>query len=267
MDPLIQTIVLVVFPYLAVLLLLVGLANRGMQWRATRRITLAYEVTNPNRPSTADWVKGTLRRIFLFYEPPNMEGDRLMRYGSVLFHYGIWVSLLGHLSMLAPTALSPGLHDVLAYNIGAVAGTVALVGLLLLLVRRTYVPKVRLISYIDDYFALALVLALTILGVVQAAYQRPDFLGTVSPWLISILTLHPEVTTLAAANLVTQLHVVLAILFVAYLPYGKLMHAFGVSFLPSIATEGIRPRKGVLASGGGGSNLPGTMGPGSKDEP
>lgn len=74
---------------------------------------------------------------------------RELRLGSNLFHYGIIVVVLGHfIGFLFPDPwldwiLSQTQHQLLAMVTGGIAGTVALIGLSILLYRRLADPRVR----------------------------------------------------------------------------------------------------------------------------
>ena len=77
--------------------------------------------------------------------------------GSVLFHLGILVILAGHaVGLLTPIqvfdaiGISHGAKQVLAITAGGIAGIFCLIGLLLLLHRRLYDPRIRKNSSFAD---------------------------------------------------------------------------------------------------------------------
>ncbi len=75
-----------------------------------------------------------------------------LRLGSNLFHYGVLVVILGHFGgFLVPEwaiscALSPVGRQLLAMAAGGVAGSIALIGLTILIARRLGDPRIRLNS-------------------------------------------------------------------------------------------------------------------------
>jgi len=58
-------------------------------------------------------------------------------------------------------------------------------------VRRLVRPDVRKLSFLDDWFALVLLLAIVGLGNVQTLVLHPNYMETVSPWLQNVLLGNP----------------------------------------------------------------------------
>ena len=112
--------------------------------------------------------------------------DRLLLVGSFLFHWGIWIALLGHLSMIVPPeqfGISKDLHKAVALYVGGAAGVASLTGLVLLLIRRAARSDVRRLSFLDDWFALVLLLALIAVGNYQTLVLHLLYMETVAPWV------------------------------------------------------------------------------------
>ncbi|MDH5722590.1 MAG: respiratory nitrate reductase subunit gamma, partial [Alphaproteobacteria bacterium] len=91
--------------------------------------------------------------------------------GSVLFHLGILVILVGHIvGLLTPIVvfdtlgISHGAKQILAMVAGGVAGVFCLIGLLVLLHRRLFDPRIRATSSLADIAVLLLLLAQLCLG-------------------------------------------------------------------------------------------------------
>jgi nitrate reductase gamma subunit len=137
--------------------------------------------------------------------------------------------------MLVNLGMSASLHATLAFYMGTVAGFVALGGLLVLLARRVGVPRIKSISFLDDFFAIALLLAVIVLGLANTTWLKPDYMNTVAPWLVSILTLRPEVTTMSSIGLATEAHVLVSLVFIGCAPLGKMNHVLSLLFSPTIA--------------------------------
>ena len=53
---------------------------------------------------------------------------------------------------------------------------------------------------------------------------------SVGPWIGGVFKLQPDVSMIAGAPLVNKLHIILALLFFAYLPFTKLVHVFSYPF-------------------------------------
>ena len=240
-NPIVDALLFVALPYLALILLVAGLTYRAAGWLAPKQLTGLRTVSIvPNVFGRTDVVKNMLKRILGFYTLPKMEGDRTLIVGSMLFHYGIWAVLIGHLAMVVPLGMSPGLHSAVALYLGGVAGSASFVGLLVLAARRVSVPRVRSISYVDDYFAVAILFAVVASGLVQTLFTRPDYMASVAPWLVSLLTFRPELASLSQAGPMTMAHVVITLLFIAYVPLGKMTHVVSYLFMPTIAKSGQR---------------------------
>ena len=225
-----------VFPYVALLVLVAGVVYRLWSWLSAANLTGLYSVAVKGY----SWGFGArlgevLKRVFLLYTLT--MSDRLLLVGSALFHWGIWVALLGHLSMIVPPqqlGISKEMHKAIALYVGGSAGVAALVGLILLLVRRLVRPDVRRLSFLDDWFALILLIALVALGNIQALVIHPPYMETVAPWVQSVLMGSPRLDLVAQWDLATKLHVLLALIFIAYVPLGKLIHPFSFLAMPTL---------------------------------
>jgi len=249
MDALVEVGVFLVLPYAAMAVFVVGVVYRLYEWLAPGgRTGLRSVAVVPNTFGTAHVLWDLLKRVFGFYTLPKMEKDRTLIVGTMMFHYGIWVVLLSHLGLIVPLPISTPVHDALGLYVGGVAGLLTLAGLLVLLVRRTGTRDLRRISFFDDYFAVGLLLLILAFGLVQTLVVRPDYLSTVSPWLVSVLSFAPNLAPIAGVGLFTVLHVTVTLVFIAYLPYGKMVHAVAYLFNPTVTgpsfrvgTEGLPP--------------------------
>ena len=246
-------------PYLVVLIFIAGILYRFISWVISSSLTGLYSVAiMPNRDDYIKVTREVLKRIFTFYTLNT--NDRLLFIGSFLFHWGIWVVLIGHLGVILPESvlssfgITPSLHRLIAYVAGGIAGTMALTGLVILTIRRIIGYEVRVysfnvrintpkISYLDDYFALSILLLLVLFGLMQTLWLHPDFEATVVPWIASLASFKPSVSYIATAPLITQVHVFLAMLFIAYFPWGKMMHPFSFLVMPTITRPAIKISK------------------------
>ncbi|MDT7869571.1 MAG: respiratory nitrate reductase subunit gamma [Thermoproteus sp.] len=235
MDP-ITVFLYGVFPYVALSMFVGGVLYRFWGWLSAGGLTGLYSVS----VRAYSWGFGerlgeVLRRIFLLYTLT--MSDRLLLVGSFLFHWGIWIALLGHLSMIVPPeqfGISEGLHRAIALYVGGTAGVVSLAGLALLLIRRAARPDVRRLSFLDDWFALVLLFALMALGNYQTLVLHPQYMATVAPWVQSVLMGSPRLDLVAQWDVATKVHVFLALLFIAYVPFGKLIHPFSFLAMPTL---------------------------------
>ena len=235
MDAFVEVAVFLVLPYVAIAAFVVGVLYRLYGWLAPKgRTGLRSVALVPNSFRSVDVVKDLVKRVFGFYTLPKAEKDRTLLVGSMMFHYGIWVVLLSHLGLIVPLPITAQAHDTIGLYVGGAAGLLTLAGLLVLVARRVGISRMRQISFLEDYFLLGLLLAIIALGLLQTLVLRPDYLDTVSPWLVSILTLHPNLNPIASVGLFTILHVTLALVFIAYIPWGRMAHMVAYLFNPTI---------------------------------
>ncbi len=235
MEYAIAFILFLILPYLAMASFIIGIIYRISSWLRIRGMTDLKSVSLiPNSFSIRDVVLDLVKRITTFHTLKKMEKDTPLTVGTMMFHYGIWISLIGHLAMFLPLPISQQTHDIIALYVGGVAGLFASVGLIILIVRRVFTVRMRKISSLDDYFLSSLLILIILLGLTQTLYIRPDFMATVSPWLVSIFQFHPEVTSMVSVGPVTILHVTLGMIFIAYIPFSKMIHIISYVFQPTI---------------------------------
>lgn len=166
-----------------------------------------------------------------------------LRLGSNLFHYGVIVVILGHFAgFLAPEwavawALSPVGHQLVAMVAGGVAGSVAIIGLTILIARRLSDPRIRLNSRKWDIavvFLLWLQLALGLLTVPLSAFHMDGVLfETLTSYVKGIVTLNGDAASLmAGVPLVYKLHILFGFTIFLVSPFTRMIHIWsGVGVL------------------------------------
>jgi len=235
MDVFVEVAVFLVLPYAAIAAFVGGAVYRLYGWLAPRgRTGLRSVAVVPNTFDSSDVVKDVSKRVFLFYTLSKTEKDRFLVVGTKMFHYGIVVVLIAHFGLIVPLPITAQVHDTIGLYVGGAAGLVTLAGLLVLIGRRVAVSRMRQISAFEDYFVASLLLAIIVFGLLQTLVVKPDYLDTVSPWLVSILTLQPNLAPIANVGLFTILHITLALVFIAYLPYGRMAHMVAYLFNPTV---------------------------------
>lgn len=243
-------------PYAVVFIFLAGIVYRIVRWLMPKGLTGLYNVNATVGDDTYGKITvEILKRIFLFYTLPGT--DNTLFVGSLLFHWGIWIALIGHLGLVIPPSwlhITTQEHYLIAHVVGGLGGSMALVGMLILLARRFVTREVkvmgrsvripmRMFSFLDDYFADTLLLLIIIFGLLQTLWIQPNFEATVSPWIWSLASFAPKVSYIMAAPLITQVHIILAMIFITYFPWSKMMHPFSFIYIsPTIARPSIRIR-------------------------
>ncbi|MDP3894225.1 respiratory nitrate reductase subunit gamma [Nocardioides sp.] len=163
--------------------------------------------------------------------------DRLLRWGSPLFHFGILAVFLGHVmglgipkSWTEAVGISSGAYHVMAISIGAFAGFATLTGMAILIYRRRTVGPVFSATTVMDKVMYAFLAATILLGlwntVASNILNYYDYRETISVWFRGIFRfdLYPEL--MADAPLGFQAHGMVAMLLFALWPFTRLVHVF-----------------------------------------
>lgn len=160
-----------------------------------------------------------------------LESDELF-YGSVPWHIGILVVLLGHVIGFAIP------RQVLWFNgvparlyvleaTGLLFGLLALVGIVSLIVRRFTSPRIRAVTSWMDVVVLLVLLVQVVLGVYTALFYRWGsswYATSAVPYLRSLFTLQPDLKMIAPLPMAVKLHILNAYVFLAILPFSRLVH-------------------------------------------
>jgi|SRR3990170_2337273 len=157
---------------------------------------------------------------------------RKLYWGSISFHWGIVIILLGHLlAVLFPRSLSlwntVPLRLYLLEFTGLALGVWALAGLLVLGWRRLSESRVRAVTSPMDLVVLILLLVSVVSGVITATSYRFGsywFTGVFTPYLVSIFTLRPQPGMIAPLPWVIQLHALNFFVLLAVFPFTRLVH-------------------------------------------
>ncbi len=176
------------------------------------------------------------RSIYRPFTVSSMSSQLLERkklfWGSIPFHYGVVLVLLGHLlAWLLPQDLrlwnDLPVRLYLVEFTGLALGIWALAGLVVLLWRRLSVKRVRVQSTPMDFLLLVLLLVSVVSGVLVASVYRFGtywFTAIFSPYLVSIITFQPQVNLLAPLPFLIKLHVTNFFILLAVFPFSRLVH-------------------------------------------
>ncbi len=162
--------------------------------------------------------------------------NRQLFWGSVPWHYGIILILLGHLiGILFPSS-------VMAFNgvpvrlyilegTGLALGLLVLVGLVFLLLRRGTNQRIRAVTSRMDLVLLLLLLLLIVTGVGTAIFYRWGsgwYVQTVTPYLRSLFTFTLKIEYMASLPLLVKIHAVTAFVILAVFPFTRMVHMLSV---------------------------------------
>ena len=160
-----------------------------------------------------------------------LESRRLF-WGSIPFHWGLTLILIGHLAaLIIPRSFelwnSVPLQLLLLEITGMALGLWALFGIVVLIARRIQVPRIRSVTTTMDAVVLGVILAQIVTGLLIAiGYRWGSFWGTsvFVPYVRSLLTFSPRPELVAALPVILKLHVLSFFVFVVIFPFSRLVH-------------------------------------------
>ncbi|MGD0658258.1 MAG: sulfate reduction electron transfer complex DsrMKJOP subunit DsrM [Syntrophorhabdales bacterium] len=162
---------------------------------------------------------------------------RYLWLGGLLFHWSLAMVLFRHLRFFTEP-IFPGLTAIQGldsfFEIGVpslyMSDIFILVAITYLFLRRVYSPQLRLISLPTDYFALFLLGAIFLSGVLMRHFFKAD-VERVKELIMGLVSFRPVVPAHLGAFFYA--HLFLVSILVAYFPFSKLMHAAGVFLSPT----------------------------------
>lgn len=198
-----DTVLFSVFPYVAMVLFLVGTIHRY------RNETFTYSSLSSQ-----------------------LLENKQHFWAVVPFHYGIITVLTGHaVAFLVPRQLllfnSRPLRLYILEVSALIFGVTTLVALFALIARRLTDPRVRVVTSKADWILYAMLVTLVFSGVYVAVFYRWGsawFAASASPYLWSLLKLSPNIAVISAMPLAVKLHIVNAWLVIAFFPFTRLVH-------------------------------------------
>jgi nitrate reductase gamma subunit len=209
-------------PYLSLGIFSLGILYRFWRWAKT---PVPLRIVVPPAPKSRPGIIWRMVGDVLLY--PNLfRGDRLLWTGGFLFHIFLWLVVLRHLRyFLYPV---PGWVAAIQTP-GLYAGYLIPLPLAFLLARRLLIDRVLYISILGDYFALVLLLAIAISGVMLKVFFR-TYIVDVKALVLGLIHFQPLI---ADAHWLFGLHFLLVMVLLIYFPFGKLMHSAGLILSPT----------------------------------
>lgn len=171
---------------------------------------------------------------------------RLLMWGVLLFHWGFLFVFIGHvMGLLVPIGVYRSLgvsdHDyhLLSLWAGAAVGAAAMIGILLLNIRRWFIPRIRRNTETMRFVTDALLLVVIVLGmaatvgyrVYVSQYDLPaefEYRENIGPWFRSLFYFSPNPELMLEVPLIFQLHTLSAFVLFALWPFSSLVHVFSV---------------------------------------
>lgn len=215
---------------LATIVMIVGLARKARQYRATPA-PLKIPVTPA--PKTTGGVVLRLAKEVIFFASLFRSNKWTWLFGW-MFHIGLALAFVRHLRyVIDPDGMLGFMWPLISLEIvqsaGKYAGLAMVAGLLGLLARRILVARVRYISAPSDYLMLLLIMFIGFSGLMMSFISHVDIVG-VKNFMLGILNLDLQELPESGPLLI---HLSLVALLGFVLPVSKLLHIPGVFYAPT----------------------------------
>lgn len=171
---------------------------------------------------------------------------RMLMWGVLLFHWGFLFVFGGHvMGLLVPIEVYRAMrvsdhnYHLLSLWAGAPVGIVAMIGILLLNLRRWSIPRIRANTDAMRFITDALLLVVILLGlgatigyrVYASQYELQgefEYRDTIGPWFRSLFYFSPQPDFMVGAPLIFQVHTLSAFVLFALWPFSSLVHVFSI---------------------------------------
>jgi nitrate reductase gamma subunit len=165
---------------------------------------------------------------------------RMLRWGSLLFHYGIIAVFFGHAAgLLVPVSVYHALgvsdetYHLVAITGGLPAGIVTLAGVMILLYRRLTVARIRATSSFGDRAAIVMLALVILTGVLATtsnalSHTEFDYRTTINPWLRGLLVFQPDSELMDTVPIGFKIHIVTTFALYLLFPFTRLVHVFSL---------------------------------------
>ena len=218
------SIIFTLFCYLSILLFVIGLSYKIIQYWQT---PAPLKIPIAPAPLTR---KGVLVRmvaeVFLFKSL--FRASKWTWFFGWIFHWALVLLFIRHLGYFWPGDTPEVLLKTESFKY---ASFPLIIGLMGLLVRRIFVDRIRYISAPSDYLMLILLIVISASGMLMTfAFYYPD-MGLVYSFAEGLVTLN---WSELPSELIFLAHVFLAFTLIAIFPISKLLHAPGVFFSPTL---------------------------------
>ncbi|MCA0201930.1 MAG: respiratory nitrate reductase subunit gamma [Proteobacteria bacterium] len=161
---------------------------------------------------------------------------RQLTWGSNLFHVGILIIFFGHLGgLLTPVAffdwlgISHGAKQMMAIVVGGTAGTLCMIGLVMLIHRRLFDVRVRVTSSFGDITVLLILFVQLALGLASIPVSLDHLDGSemvlLMSWAQHIVTFRAGAADFATSVApIFKVHLVLGMTIFLIFPFTRLVH-------------------------------------------
>ena len=208
--------------YFATLVLLVGLANKILQYART---PAPLKIPTTPAPVTQSGVIFRIIREVVLFESL-FKGNKWTWIFGWIFHFGLFLVTLRHLRYFMDPV---GLPIQLIQPFGIYGGMAMVAGLVGLWSRRFLVDRVRYITGPSDHLILALLIGIGLTGLGMSFVIHVDVIS-VKQFFLGLMRFHIQPLP---ADPLLLLHLLLVAILMIVFPFSKLLHAPGLFFSPS----------------------------------
>ena len=209
-------------PYISAGIFVLGVLYRVWRWMHT---PVPLRIPIMPAPRTRGGVILRMVGDALWF-PSLFKGDKTLWLGSLFFHGFLWLVILRHCRFF----LYPVPEWVTGIQtLGLYAGYLIPLPLLFLLARRLVTERNLYVSILGDFFALILLLTISISGILLQVFFR-TYVVEVKAWVLGLIFFRPVIPEI---NWLFSLHFLCIMVLMFYFPFGKLMHAGGLFFSPT----------------------------------
>lgn len=208
--------------YFATLVLLVGLANKILQYART---PAPLKIPTTPAPVTKSGVIFRMIREVVLFESL-FKGNKWTWIFGWIFHFGLLLVTLRHIRYFMDPVWLPIQH---IQPFGIYGGIAMVVGLAGLWSRRFLVDRVRYITGPSDHLILALLVGIGLTGLGMSFVIHVDVIS-VKQFFLGLMRFNVQPLP---ADPLLLLHLLLVVILMIVFPFSKLLHAPGLFFSPS----------------------------------
>jgi len=154
------------------------------------------------------------------------ENNKKLWYMSFPFHFGMYIltaaAILTFILAILPSSILPPdslMMSTVIEILAATGFTIGIIGTVGLLARRFLDPNLKNYTSGGTFFNLFFLLALFLSGLISIV-SAPDFYGEMSSYAQSLIF----ADTIGIVSGIVSLHCIITLLFLAYLPFTKMLH-------------------------------------------
>lgn len=150
---------------------------------------------------------------------------------ALALHWGLILVIAAHIvGFIGGAGNWPVLVDMFRWG-GMLGGMLLFYGAFWAFMRRLTIPQLRAMSTLEDHIVLIFLIVLSGLGLYHSIIQLAFGVSyAVGPWFAGIFKFQPDIGVVAGAPFFVKLHMIVALVFLAYLPFTKLVHVFSYPY-------------------------------------